>query len=180
MLNPLLSNSIAYVGPAAICPHTTTPSTKTVTRTLVATATVSAAPDPTAPIVPPTQGRLAFDCHNETVESVAISPRTWSFRTRCGADWAGPDIAALTVYTFRDCLKACASYNRNSGVEKCVAVVFNPDLTWSIRENFGTCLLKNATGTGFYYREAQWTGAMLVVNGTKAAQNATLPIRRIR
>jgi hypothetical protein len=154
--------------------------TKTAIRTLVATTTVliSASQNTSAPIIAPTQGRLVLDCHNGTTESVTLGPRTWNFRMRCGADWAGPDIAALTVYNFRDCLKACASYNRNSGADKCTAAVFTSDLTWSVRENLGTCFLKNVTGTGFYYRETQWAGAALVVNGTQTAQLAALSLRR--
>jgi hypothetical protein len=60
---------------------------------------------------------------------------------------------AVVSYSLRDCMKACASFNLNAdnsgrdsgGPERCARVVFNANLTVVVRDNFGTCFLKNST-----------------------------------
>lgn len=55
------------------------------------------------------------------------------------------DIIAIIAYSYTDCAKACASYNRNLGRIGCRAAVFNNDLAGSVTANYGTCFLKNST-----------------------------------
>ena len=60
----------------------------------------------------------------------------------------GPDIIAVVTYTYTDCAKACASYNRNVGRTSCKGVVFNADMTSSVAGNYGTCFLKSGSTAG--------------------------------
>jgi len=102
--------------------------------------------------VVPTKGKLALDCPriNQTNQTVTLESRTWTFSVRCGTDFAAWDTVAIIAYSLRDCMQACASYNRNAdrrngGPERCAAVVFNADLTAAVPNFYGTCFLKNST-----------------------------------
>ena len=58
---------------------------------------------------------------------------------------AGPDILAVTAYSLTDCLKACASFNRNANTnDECKGVVFDAQLSYA-HIYAGTCFLKRST-----------------------------------
>lgn len=162
----------------------TTSSASTVAPTLTVTATVTAATATAtatgAAVFPlPTTGRVPLDCPRLTGsrQTIVLGERAFDFETTCGLDWAsvgGADVVAVIAYSLRDCMQACASYNRNgdlrSGVagggigtarERCVAVTFNSDLD-SISLNYGTCWLKNSTTLPVPGGPNTYAGAALV------------------
>ncbi|CZR61210.1 uncharacterized protein PAC_11106 [Phialocephala subalpina] len=111
----------------------------------------SAAASSTARVTVPTNGTIALSCPSLNNANLAVSLTTTStFTVTCGRDFVAinhvTDILAITVYSIDDCAKACASYNRNLGSVGCVAATFNADLS-QVPLNFGTCWLKNGTGT---------------------------------
>lgn len=75
----------------------------------------------------------------------------------CGVDYSVyVDIAALTVFSFEDCMRACASMTRNALLAganaagpKCAGVEFNVDQTFEVQANGGNCWLKNTTAGAF-------------------------------
>jgi hypothetical protein len=95
---------------------------------------------------------LALDCpaidgQNQTV---ILGAQSSTFKVECGVDFLGRvTIMAVTVYSLEDCLRACASYNRNSNSKGCIAVEFGANMTFLEPNDFGTCFLKNGTGTVF-------------------------------
>ncbi|KAK3986945.1 hypothetical protein QBC44DRAFT_332224 [Cladorrhinum sp. PSN332] len=117
----------------------------------------------------PTPDSLPLECPALTnqKETITLGLRSWTFNLTCGMDIYNNgqnDILAIIVYTLRDCLQACASYNRNhpnldnnsntNTVEtrdvqivtgKCVAAVFNRRFASSLNYNYGSCWLKNST-----------------------------------
>ena len=153
----------------------------TITVTATATAAAATATGTGAAAFPlPTTGRLPLDCPQLTGsrQTIVLGQRAFDFDITCGLDWSsagGVDVVAVIVYSLRDCLQACASYNRNgdlrSGVsgggigtarERCVAVTFNSDLGESIPLNFGTCWLKNSTASPLPGGPNTYAGAALV------------------
>lgn len=75
-----------------------------------------------------------------------------TFNVTCNQDFTPPviggndDIIALTVYSVNDCVRACASYNRNigGGGKLCLGAAF--DANWAaVDKDGGNCWLKNNT-----------------------------------
>jgi len=94
-------------------------------------------------------GTLALDCPNLDSggqQIITLGSRTWRFRPRCGTNYPGQDIGAVIVYSFHDCLQACAAHNFFTGKDECVAVHFDSIQTRAIPSNFGNCWIKR-TGT---------------------------------
>ncbi|KAK0644347.1 hypothetical protein B0T16DRAFT_417530 [Cercophora newfieldiana] len=128
--------------------------TATVTVTVVTTGAVGTTILPaTATIAErvavPTSGVLALDCPavSGTTLGVDMAPDPEvRFALQCGVDLvgSGPDILAFTAYSLTDCLRACASLNRNNGSRECKGAVFSADMA-SIASRFGTCTLKRAS-----------------------------------
>ncbi len=99
----------------------------------------------------PTDAVLALDCPGITGQNFTVtlgqSPsQSWMFQATCGADYHGTniDVVAVIVYSFHDCLQACASMNFNAGKTTCKSIEFNGDMPNIIPRNYGTCFLKNS------------------------------------
>lgn len=60
-------------------------------------------------------------------------------------DYVGPgvDVAGMTAYTFSDCLRACAMFNRFARNNTCLGVFFSANLTTSLPMYGGNCFLKS-------------------------------------
>jgi hypothetical protein len=143
----------------------TTRETLVKATTVVATSTSTSNPSsttsmPGSAITVPSTGMLALDCPSltGTTQVINLGTARWSFAATCGVDYNGNgvDVMAVISYSFRGCLQACASYNKNSAKDDCVAVVFNSDLA-SVPLYFGNCFLKkfktiarNNTGPAAY------------------------------
>ena len=153
--NPLsLSNSCVPLGSQCAA------SAVTVTVAAAATASSSSSSSGTSPsgsgtstsssgLVVPT-GVLALDCpglNNQGQQIITIGSQSWRFTPRCSTDYQGNDIGGVIVYSFHDCLQACASHNQWVGRDECKAVRFNADMAAIIARFGGDCFLKNGTDT---------------------------------
>jgi hypothetical protein len=123
--------------------------TYTVTQTVAPSAGATASASPTGPITVPTNAIIDFDCATESPDqSITLGGSggpVWTFQVQCLGDYVGDkiDLAAPTVYSFHDCLQACATYNYYTGNNTgCVAVEFNANLTAIVPDHFGNCFLK--------------------------------------
>lgn len=142
----------------------TSPNTPTISSassssqpTASSTSTTSAASTTVTVIGPPvpTIGRLPLNCPaiNGTKETVTLGARSSTFTLTCGANYVRSefDILAIISYSLKECLTACASYNRKrdehpeSPGQRCAAVVFNANLYSSVTLGDGTCFLKYST-----------------------------------
>ncbi|KAI1327979.1 hypothetical protein F5Y16DRAFT_370290 [Xylariaceae sp. FL0255] len=117
----------------------------TVTTTVTTTITAAAA-STTGPLVVPT-GVVALDCPgiNNTEQVTTLDDDSWVFTPLCGVDYEGSDFGAVIVYSFNDCLEACAAHNHYSGNTSCTALTFRANQTEEIPENYGNCWLKYGT-----------------------------------
>ena len=118
--------------------------------------------------VAPTDVVLKLDCPalNNTKQTITLgggSPaKTWRFTPYCSADYNGvTDIGAIVVYSFNDCLTACASMNLNAGKNVCVGVEFNADMKNIIPGNYGNCFLKPKLNAPNMYGKNLNVGAAL-------------------
>ncbi|KAI9747891.1 MAG: hypothetical protein M1835_001946 [Candelina submexicana] len=106
---------------------------------------------------------LALDCNtlNNTISYVRVPGIDAPFEVRCGNDQRGgfpaannggiiKDILPLTMYTFQDCMLACASWNAISRSTVCRGVTFGVNMSKVWNEHHSNCWLKNATGPGTY------------------------------
>ncbi|KAK4145630.1 uncharacterized protein C8A04DRAFT_26630 [Dichotomopilus funicola] len=98
------------------------------------------------PIKVPTQGILDFDCGRLSTnrQLITLGTATWGFDVQCMMDYIGPgvDVAGMTAYTFGDCLRACAMFNRFARNNTCLGVFFSANLTTSLPMYGGNCFLK--------------------------------------
>ncbi|KAK1470861.1 hypothetical protein CCUS01_00979 [Colletotrichum cuscutae] len=82
--------------------------------TTTVTALVPASTDSDSPIVVPTQGKIQLPCpamEGET-RTIALSDVDAKFVMHCGMSFRAKgalDIVAVVVYSYLDCLRACAS-----------------------------------------------------------------------
>ncbi|KAH6617710.1 hypothetical protein B0J18DRAFT_492694 [Chaetomium sp. MPI-SDFR-AT-0129] len=94
----------------------------------------------------PTQGILDFDCGRLSTnrQLITLGTATWGFDVQCMMDYLGPgvDVAGMTAYTFGDCLRACAMFNRFARNNTCLGVFFSANLTTSLPMYGGNCFLK--------------------------------------
>ncbi len=99
-----------------------------------------------AAIKVPTQGVLDFDCGKMSMKRqlVTLGASSWGFDVNCMMDFVGPgvDLAGMTVYSFGDCIKACAMFNNFARNNTCLGVFFNANLTTSLPMFDGNCFLK--------------------------------------
>lgn len=117
--------------------------------TVTVMATATGPTTTTSGLVVPT-GVLALDCpdlDNQGQQIVTLGSTSWRFTPTCGTDYKGNDIGGVVVYSFSDCLMACASHNYWVGQDECKAVHFNADMKSSIEKFYGDCWLKNGTET---------------------------------
>ncbi|KAI1492022.1 hypothetical protein F5X96DRAFT_668178 [Biscogniauxia mediterranea] len=140
-------------------------STVTVTRTATAAATGTRTGTSTtvSGLTVPT-GLLALDCpglDSEGDQVIAWDRSSWTFTPTCGTDFQGADFGAVVVYSFHDCLQACAAHNHFSGESQCAAVTFSANQTAQIPRNFGNCWLKTGTGTQVSGRGNTFVSAVL-------------------
>lgn len=110
------------------------------------TATIPAASG--NPIKVSTLGILNIPCPelDGKPEIVELSDKKVSFDLHCKKNYGmgdENDLLAIKVYSYSDCLRACASYNRYTKTEDCVAAVFNRNLSMAKTYN-GNCWLKNS------------------------------------
>ncbi|KAK0616667.1 hypothetical protein B0T14DRAFT_556120 [Immersiella caudata] len=110
------------------------------TTILPATATMAGR------VAVPTSGTLPLDCPRISGTTVDVDAQA-RFALQCGVDLtgSGADILTFTAYSLGDCLRACASLNRNNGARECQGVVFNADLG-GVGERGGTCTLRREMG----------------------------------
>ncbi|KAK4442641.1 hypothetical protein QBC34DRAFT_479876 [Podospora aff. communis PSN243] len=110
------------------------------TTILPATATLAGR------VAVPTVGILPLDCPRLSGTTVDVDAQA-RFAMQCGVDLArsGEDTLAFTAYTAGDCLRACASLNRNNGGRECKGVVFNADMG-VVEAKGGTCRLRRDVG----------------------------------
>ncbi|KAI1075655.1 hypothetical protein F5B20DRAFT_558911 [Whalleya microplaca] len=117
----------------------------TVTATAAATATGTGTATSDGLTVP--TGVLKTDCPNlDSNQVISLGTKSWTFAATCGTDYVGNDFGAVIVYSFRDCLQACAAHNHFSGENSCTAATFRANQTEQIPKNYGNCWLKNGTG----------------------------------
>ncbi|KUJ20709.1 uncharacterized protein LY89DRAFT_779431 [Mollisia scopiformis] len=147
-----------YKDQYCVASTTSTTTTVTATSTTTTTTTTTTTSDSSAStstsastITVPTSGFISLDCPALDATTLGITLQSTSlFTVTCGQDFSGPnhdiDILALVVYSLEDCAMACASYNLNWKSTICKAVRFNADLG-QVGINYGTCWLKNGTGT---------------------------------
>ena len=93
---------------------------------------------------------LDLDCpglNTQGQQVVTLGVKSWRFTPTCGTDYQGNDIGGSIVYSFSDCLKACAAHNFYVGKDECVAVHFNANMPFVIATYYGDCFLKNGTKT---------------------------------
>lgn len=112
------------------------------------TAAPSSSPTTSSRLVVPT-GILALDCpdlDNQGQQIVTLGHKSWRFKPACGTDYQNNDLGGCIVYSFSDCLQACASHNYWVGWDECVAVHFNANMPVVIQKYHGDCFLKNGTG----------------------------------
>ncbi|KAI5917442.1 hypothetical protein F4810DRAFT_696317 [Camillea tinctor] len=141
--NSLISNGTSRISTVTI--------TSISTRTLTATGTTGTGTSTStgSGLVVPT-GLLALDCpglDSEGDQVIAWDASSWTFTPTCGTDYVGADFGAVIVYSFHDCMQACAAHNHFSGTTQCAAVTFSANQTYQIARNFGNCWLKTGTGT---------------------------------
>ena len=113
----------------------------------------------------PTKGTLPLDCPrlNNTTQSIFLGADSWDFKVACGTDYNDvTDIMAIISYSFKDCMQACASFNRNHKADQCTALHWTTDLTNSVPTNYGNCWLKTNTGTQNSNKQNTHAGARLV------------------
>jgi hypothetical protein len=95
----------------------------------------------------PTQGIIDFDCGRISMnrQVVTLGTKSWGFDVQCMMDYVGPgvDIAGMTAYSFGDCIKACAMFNKFARNNTCLGVFFNANLTTSLPMWNGNCFLKS-------------------------------------
>jgi hypothetical protein len=114
------------------------------------TSTSSTLPISTSLISVPPSGKVVTGCPGlgGTLQRSIVGSTSWNFQIKCQGDFLGRtnaeiDIMAMRAYTFNDCLKACATYNKQKGSNACRAVAFNADLEYT---GNGNCYIKNGTG----------------------------------
>ncbi|KAI1505232.1 hypothetical protein F5X99DRAFT_368776 [Biscogniauxia marginata] len=118
------------------------------TVTLIATATATRTGTSTASGLTVPTGVLALDCPglDNRDQVITLGDNSWTFTPSCGTDYWGSDFGAVIVYSFHDCLQACAAHNHFSGEDQCMAVTFSANQTAKIPTNYGNCWLKSDSG----------------------------------
>ena len=130
------------------------------TGTTSSTGTATA----TSGLVVPT-GVLALDCPalaDAGTQTITLGDSSWHFTPSCGTDFAYHDIGAVIVYSFHDCMQACAAHNHFYGENQCVVAHFSAEMTNAIANDYGNCWLKNATETVIVGRGNLVASAQLV------------------
>jgi len=98
-------------------------------------------------LVVPT-GVLALDCpalNNADEQTITLGDTSWHFKPSCGTDFFGHDIGAVIVYSFHDCMQACAAHNHFWGADQCVVAHFDANMAPLIKSDYGNCWLKNGS-----------------------------------
>ncbi|KAL8707389.1 MAG: hypothetical protein Q9220_007581 [cf. Caloplaca sp. 1 TL-2023] len=69
-----------------------------------------------------------------------------SYTVHCHTDYPGGDIMGIWVFTFADCIEACASFNAHISDPHCYAVSYDTSNTGSFVEKsgLGNCFLKGS------------------------------------
>nr|KAI0389025.1 hypothetical protein F5Y17DRAFT_469997 [Xylariaceae sp. FL0594] len=75
--------------------------------------------------------------------AIGLGSDSWVFKPACGIDYNGGDFGAVIVYSFHDCLQACAAHNHFSGKDVCNAVSFKANQTAAVPTDYGNCWLKS-------------------------------------
>ncbi|GAP86266.1 hypothetical protein SAMD00023353_1801490 [Rosellinia necatrix] len=105
-------------------------------------ASTSASASATEPLVVPT-GIVKLECPGLTDDiAISLGSKSWVFTPACNIDYSGSDFGAVIVYSFHDCLQACAAHNHFSGEDECIAVTFKADQIHYIQSDYGNCWLK--------------------------------------
>ncbi|KAH6617196.1 hypothetical protein F5144DRAFT_596250 [Chaetomium tenue] len=95
----------------------------------------------------PTRGVIDFDCGRISMnrQVVTLGTASWGFDVNCMMDYIGPgvDLAGMTAYTFGDCIRACAMFNKFARNNTCLGVFFSANLTTSLPMHNANCFLKS-------------------------------------
>jgi hypothetical protein len=95
----------------------------------------------------PTRGIIDFDCGRISMnrQVVTLGTASWGFDVNCMMDYIGPgvDLAGMTAYTFGDCIRACAMFNKFARNNTCLGVFFSANLTTSLPMHNANCFLKS-------------------------------------
>jgi len=147
-----------YTGPhRSACPTGAVPAAEegpnsaaaTVTVTKTVTASSTASPTYSEPLSVPT-GVVKSDCPGIQDEwAIGLGADSWVFTPSCGIDYNGGDFGAVIVYSFHDCLQACAAHNHFSGKDECNAVSFKANQTSAVPHDYGNCWLKSGDHNTF-------------------------------
>ncbi|KAL8790921.1 MAG: hypothetical protein Q9213_000346 [Squamulea squamosa] len=87
------------------------------------------------------------------------------FTVHCETDYPGSDMLGIWVFTFADCMEACASWNDHKNTPSCHAVTYNYGDDFTEESGFGNCFLKdNGDVPARFYNvsssaQAQFSGA---------------------
>ncbi|KAI9851398.1 MAG: hypothetical protein M1838_003749 [Thelocarpon superellum] len=111
------------------------------TATVTVTAT-SAAPGATRTAAAG-QLKATSNCTSLGSNYVSLLEGGWAFDLLCNTDYVGIDMFGVTVFTFQDCMNACASYNRYNGTDACVGVSYVPEWASYTVKPGGDCFLKS-------------------------------------
>lgn len=121
----------------------------TTTVTAAAAAATGSATSTTEPLVVPT-GVVKLDCPGLTADkAISLGGDSWVFTPACGIDYSGSDFAAVIVYSFDDCLQACAAHNHFSGEDECTFITFQANQTRYIPTDYGNCWLKKGNPVAY-------------------------------
>ncbi|KAI4220782.1 MAG: hypothetical protein LQ349_008002 [Xanthoria aureola] len=64
------------------------------------------------------------------------------FTVHCETDYPGFDILGVWMFTFADCMEACASWNAFQHSPRCYSVSYDPSDTFTEEAGFGNCFFK--------------------------------------
>ncbi len=81
-----------------------------------------------------------FNCIPSATYTAQITD--FVFTSRCGTDYAGQDLLGLYMYSFDDCIEACANWNEQAAGRNASCRAISYDTTMSLP--VGNCFLKPA------------------------------------
>ena len=64
------------------------------------------------------------------------------FTVHCETDYPGFDSLGVWMFTFADCMEACASWNAFRHSPRCYSVSYDPSDTFTEEAGFGNCFFK--------------------------------------
>ncbi|KAL8671953.1 MAG: hypothetical protein Q9168_003579 [Polycauliona sp. 1 TL-2023] len=85
------------------------------------------------------------NCSDIGDKSTYVSALTqMPFTVHCETDYTGSDILGVWIFTFADCMEACASWNSHQNSPRCYAVSYDVSGLFAEERGSGNCFLKGA------------------------------------